>query len=425
MTKAVGRGGLWALTAGGCLVGALMLVPQAGHATFSPVTLSLPKCAQASTTIVTRLTILEGARPLSAAEVRQRKVQAQVTVEGKTTPCTLKDDQNAFDAPIVYGEGRHRTSVRVDVIDNGATVAGVPVDVEVVPLVQLRPVATTDFGEVQGGCQAEAHCRPLDLSGSNGMWPGARLALWRKDAPGSAEGDVEVWVRQGKTATRLSERETMLTWPPASPWQLCVQPRSCRSLPSKPLRLAVRIDDPCIGELRKEACDGRPCPSDTYNEATFMLTANWRANSWWYCYRMWVFSVLALLVVAVIAYGFIRPRRFHRQAALRIATKQTELRRASLRPLRTCIGGRHGFYRSAVVSINDMGLTVRPNQPHVVQLRAGVGHSIDVVVRGQLERLERNAFKPVQVLGGKGARVSLATNCTYRVNGNIYFEVMH
>ena len=201
-----------------------------------------------------------------------------------------------------------------------------------------------------------------------------------------------------------------------------VQPRECSALPDKPLQLSVRVTDPCVGDLRKQACDGKPCTSDEYNEVTVRLNATWQANPWFYCYRHWVYGTLGLLLLLVIVYGFVRPKRFHPQAALRIATKQTELKRASLRPLRTCVGGRHGFYRSAVVSINDGGITVRANQPHVVQLRPGDGSRIDLLVRGQLERFERGGFKPVRSEHGG---LTLEANCCYRVNGSVYFEVLY
>ncbi len=379
----------------------------------------------AETTLNYGLSLSSTAGPTSAAEMQRRGLKLDADVDGRHVAGSIDMQKNLLTFPITPGGTRRKIRVRADISEGGVAVPGVPAEVEVMATVILRPPPIVDMGDVDAGCAAEAHCRPLDLNPSQGLWDGAKLVFRRKDAAGSAESRVNVWLNDGTKAQNVGEKEATIVWSAQKHLQVCIQPKECATIPDKDLLVAIRIDDPCVAPLREEYCSRSPgCASDVFAEVAFALKASWRPSPWWTCNRVWVLSLLAAALVALIVVGVVRPHRFSRTVSLRIASKQSELKRASLRTLRSCVGGRHGFYRGAVVSINGEGLTVRANQPNIAQFRAGPGSRVDLVVRGSLERQERGVFKPVQLPVGKGApRLILEPNCVYRVNGVVYFEV--
>jgi hypothetical protein len=396
-------------------------------ATFSPTIIDLPRCLRAEQSINYTLILKDNNRQVPAAELRARGIKVEAVLGGTTVPAVVDDAKNGFTFPIEPGGSRRRYSARIDVAEGGSRVQGIPLEVDVLPTLQLRPPPVLGFGEVEAGCDAAAHCRPLDLTQSLGLWDGAKLVVFRKDAKGSAEAEVTVWLKEANKATNVNAQGAMVLWSPGKQLSLCVQPSSCASIPSRPLLVGLKVDDPCIATLRTEYCRDQPgCTSDIFGEVALELQADWRPTAWWTCNRIWVLTLLAVLILGLIIYGYVRPHRFGRSASIRIASKQSELKRASLRPLRACLGGRHGFYRSAVVSINAEGLTVRGRQPHVVQFRAGPGNQAELVSHGNLEKLDKGTFKPLAPqIGKSGPKLRLEPCCTYRVNGVIFFEVFY
>ena len=143
---------------------------SAEASSFSPISISLPRCIRAEQKLPYSLSVLQDRRPVPASEIRARDIRVEAIVDGRTIAAVLDDQRSSFEYQIAAGGGRRKIAVRVDLIEGGARVLGIPAEADVLPTVQLRPPPLINYGEVEAGCASQAHCRPVDLSLSVGLW---------------------------------------------------------------------------------------------------------------------------------------------------------------------------------------------------------------------------------------------------------------
>ena len=409
----MGRARLW-------LIGALVSVSAVAQA--QPASLQLDRCMSGGTSMAITYTVLVNQKKLSNAQLKEKQYRVSIVVDDKRTEGTLKGD--GFLLPLNIPNRRGAVKVRVDSAQLGGPWSrGPTTKVEVLPVVHLQPPRTLDFSEVPAGCGAAEHCRAVDLS-EMGLWDGAPVVVKRPMTDANTNEAVEIRVDDGGGVKELKpNQEQKLSWSKAKGITVCLRPRTCSSLPDKPLSISLRVDHPCMGDLRKSSCkSNRGCPSGLYGNATVELNAKMIPSDWWDCNRTWVLSTLAGLILLILLYGyFIWPNRFHRHASIRIADNQRSLRRATPKALRICPGGQPGLFRHATVSLSAEGLTVKGGRGAIIRFVAGSNSTIAARCSGQLERLQRNKWKPVESGSSEASSLSLST--AYRVNGNIYFDL--
>ena len=147
--------------------------------------LDLPRCMSAGQTVNYSFLFKQDGRQLKNAELRQQRCRVSVVVDGTRTEGNLQKDTFVF--PLNIPDKRGMVRVRVDTArEGGSWRQGVVSKIDVVPVVHLRPPSAVNFGEVPAGCGVEEHCRNVDLSGSSGLWDGARLVVSRPTTDANA-----------------------------------------------------------------------------------------------------------------------------------------------------------------------------------------------------------------------------------------------
>lgn len=142
-------------------------------------------------------------------------------------------------------------------------------------------------------------------------------------------------------------------------------------------------------------------------------------TTWFGCHGWWLMTLLGLVLVGAVGYGFIVPIPFSNDDTIRVASKEPALRRAVARRLRDLPGGRSGWYRSGRIFLGSDGSALSNARGAILVLEAGRGHVRVAQVRGSLQRLSprTRTFEPVET-----GPHELSKNAVYEVAG-MFFQV--
>ena len=386
---------------------------------WQPPTGHFEHCQVEGRTKVYTIHIVDAQTGAPVPEDRVGSATYEFTWDGQTHAATRVG--NTFEFRFDPGAPRTFTA-GARIVDGASRLEGPPFEVVVVRDTHVRAPAQVDFGDVHSGCAAEASCKPLDLSASQGLFDGVQVVL-RRSAPTGTAGwpELKVTVKtQGRT-TRL-ERDGELVLPyTGDPIEICYAPPGCKAPPPDASEgLVVAPRHACFDELDRES------PSNSPREAVVLLRASVSENTWFECYRWWLYAFLALVAIAIVLYGMFSPHVFPTSATLRIGNTERALQRTPGRPLYSVPGGRRGFYRSATCTLDPEGITVQPSKAHVLQLLSGAGGRILLKPKGtSVERLERRTWVRVDREGGDDvvAENDVSSGTVYRVGGSFYFVV--
>lgn len=409
--------------------------PRLGR--WSPIDLKLDACMQAGQTLAYTVTLSERdtGKKLSEQEIRRERVQVDFLVNGKTVPARHEGDHFVFETAI--GKDAGKLTLQNRIVTTDGPIDGKPGESFITPDARVVLPPVTMAGVVEGGCAKDAHCVSLDLSKSQNLWPGLDVSITRK-APQGGGGwpDALVHLKKGSELVRLARDQPLkLAWDPKTALALCYAAPRCVPPPQQVGEaIEVQIHHPCLDDLSQRCKDGRlpgckpPPGTDKLGRgAVTTLQAEVRPNSWLDCNLWWILIVAGVVSLAVVLYGILSPASFPSAAMLRVANSQRALAREQGRPLRREPHGSRGFYRTATVCFTDIGTTVLKNKAHVLQLKAAPGKQILVLPKGgQLERWERNAWKPVDPAGNAPGALhekGLVSGATYRVGGAFFFTV--
>lgn len=295
---------------------------------------------------------------------------------------------------------------KVEVIGAGGAVELPVHDVDVrQPLIVSLP-ELLDLGEVAAGTPFSETCQSLDFSASTA----AQQHAWVLELTG-LEGCTAQPVLGFLNALGVPDRRPLgepLTIEALDPYRpaldVCLETIGCLGEAAPPnVRLRIK---PVAPEFADQAKEVRL--TWTVSERGFLA-----------CHGAWLLPLLALLVAAFIAYGFVRPHRFPAHAAIRIAGSAAALQRQSAIGLVGMPGSGAGWYRSARLGLHPSG-ELKPTLTHAaVELHAvAAGVSLR---SGALEVLDRRTRQFVPVEDGASGHVPSAQS-TYRVR-DLYFRV--
>jgi hypothetical protein len=313
------------------------------------------------------------------------------------------DDTYRFDRR--YDLARH-ADWRLEVHHAGVVTALPMHEVEIKPALKLQLPALLDWGAVQAGTPFASACVTLDFSETVGAldhgWRievtglegcSARPVIAFRSASGGAsraslEGGVEV--------AQLDPDRPVL--------DLCLETTGCAGEAGPPdARLRVRPTTPVFADQVRD------------------VQLRWTVTGvgFWACYGPWLGPLAALLAIAFIAYGFIRPHRLPPHAAVRVAGNVAALKRAQPIVLVDVPGSGAGWYRDARLSLTASGELSRRDADAAVSIRA-TATGVVLVARGALEAYDKrkSAWSPVE----DAARHTPSATVVYRV-GAVHFQV--
>ncbi len=421
------------LLAGATTAVAVPPPPPSGHRAFDAIDASVmfTRCLPAGQPWNRRLTVTDkgtGHR-LSEAEIQAEKLRVTLVVNGVDTD--VKQVGDGFDFDWVPAANAKNYTVSVKLSTATTTVAGIPRDVFAAPDTHVQLPTELAISPVEGGCKSDAHCVPLDLGKSVGLWPGLQLNITRKkpaSSGGWAAAPMHLQVG-GKLIPFERDKPVELSYQPTQTVQVCYAAPRCTQPPAdtsevieiKPVHFCLAdADEACKKEPRGIGCD-RP------RSASVVVKADVKPNSWLDCNLWWILIVAGVLLFLFIVAGLVTPNQFASAAMVRVANNDRQLRREQGRPLRREPGGKRGFYRTATVCFTDIGTTVKKSQGHILMLKAGPDKEIQIHRKGAtLERFERNAWRQVDpVATGKDVLTerTLVSGGLYRVNNTYYFIV--
>lgn len=383
---------------------------QVRSITWLPPVMQLPEWVFEDRTMRYHLrVVVDEGRPLTAAELEAEKVQVDFVVDGRAQGMTRVDDH--FE--LVWNTGTpRRAEVKLVIKYPGGETPGPPTHVDVVPDAAVALAPEHHVGPVESGCRTDAHCIPLDFTGSRRL-EGVELALSRTEGHWS---DLRVTVRHGERVEGLPRGDEPFYFVyDGEPVELCYAPPRCTEVPETPAEfLSVRPTHPRL-------------VGDPARAAQSLVTGEVSPNSWLSCNLWWILIVSGGILFLFIVYGYIRPHSFPGAAAVQVANKLPSLVRDPGRPLRSVPLGRRGFYRSASCGFDGTGFTTRKGR--VLELRAEPGGQVRLVPRGStLERKQRGRWlrvvtNPTQAERGSVHEPYLVAGAVYRVNQQFYFKV--
>ncbi|MBI5608025.1 MAG: hypothetical protein HY902_04030 [Deltaproteobacteria bacterium] len=347
-------------------------------------------------------------QPVSDAWLKGQLESLELEVDGKTTPLTREggDFKLQWTAP-ASGTLHARLQAKV----GGALQQGPVITITVLPNVRLKAGAGIDFAQVLSGCALDEHCKPVDLSGSQQLRGGQKLALSRPATqPGGLKGwpELRVHVRQG-TGSPLYPLEhgapaIAIAWAADKPLELCYAAPRCQPVPADTQEAVVLAP---VGKGLVEAD----------RAATVVLKAAVTANPMWFCYWPYLAGAIGLALFIVILVGFLKPHAFPKSAVLFVGAQESHLARDGGRPLYSVPGGRRGFYRSASCTFDGSGMTVRRGSGGVLVLHAH-GNDIRIEARTDLEVKERSRWRAVPA-----DEKILQRGAIHRVGKSFYFRI--
>jgi hypothetical protein len=279
------------------------------------------------------------------------------------------------------------------------------------PNVRVKASERIDFAAVAGGCALDEHCKPIDFKGSQALRPGQKLAISRPSAqPGGAVGwpELLVHVRAGvgqplqpivRGAAPIQVEHSA-----DKPLELCYAAPRCLPVPASAAE-AVLVQPIGRGLIEADRA------------AAVVLLAAVSATPWWLCYLPFLLGAVGLLLAIFIAVGIFKPKQFPKAAMLFVGAQESQLVRDGGRPLYSAPGGRRGFYRSAAVTFDASGMTVRRGAGGALVLHAH-GNEIRVEPRTDLEVKERSRWRPVPQ-----EDKLLQRGAVYRVGKSFYFRI--
>ncbi len=407
--------------------------PGGGHRSFDAIDASrlFGRCWKAGQPWNLRLFVSDKGtgRKLSEAEILAEKLRVGLVVDGVESD--VKQDGDGFDFSWQPPPTAHAYALSIKLTTATSAVPGIPREVFAALDTHLQLPDETRISPIEGGCKGDAHCVPLDLGKSAGLWPGLQLNITRKK-PDKTDGwpAAPMQIKVGDKLIALErDKPVDLAYQPTQAVQVCYAAPRCVAPPAdtselieiKPVHFCLTdADEECKKDPKGVGCD-QPRAART------LIKADVKPNSWVDCNLWWISIVSGLLLLIFLILGIISPNQFASAAMVRVANNDRQLRREQGRPLRREPGGKRGFYRTATVCFTDIGTTVKRSQGHILMLKAGPDKEIQIHRKGAtLERFERNTWRTVDpVATGKDILTerTLVSGATYRVNNTYYFVV--
>lgn len=257
-------------------------------------------------------------------------------------------------------------------------------------------VAGLDFGGWPGAGTAIEECRQLSWSGTNATRVPLELAVdGLPDGAGITIGGGEAV--PGDTATLPIG---------ASEVAVCLRSeRCCDAFGGEDVQLTLRGLDPHYH------ADAEAVP----------VTVDVRATSFYACWKLVIWALLGVLLIAIILRGVFGPKEFTPDQRIRVAGSERKLQRASAMILREQPGGRRGFYRNATVGIEAQGGMLGPRSAAWLRLTARGAEEITVECAGSLETKDSRSRK-WEPINNEAGPASLRRRVDYRV-GDLYFRI--
>ncbi len=272
-------------------------------------------------------------------------------------------------------EGERNWTVHVD-LPGGESRTSDPHRLHVETPLELVAPEILDFGTLRAGTATLApdHCVELDLSGSTGL----EDHLFRLELSGIDRGCAS---RPGLISEdRGGARPLDL---PLTGYALASTERFCLQVPA------------CAGDVSPEGAKLRIVPATpVFADEVAEVSLRWEVQSrpWVICNWWWLAIVAAVLFIAWVVYGYVRPARFPAEVSVLVAGSVKGLRRAAATPLRECRGSSAGFYRDARLGIHGDGSVSGKVRGALIRLRARRVGGL-VLQRGHVEVLDRRTRK--------------------------------
>ncbi len=206
-----------------------------------------------------------------------------------------------------------------------------------------------------------------------------------------------------------------------------------RRLGRRPVQLPLPDDDrPWTLRVRTGHCIGTvtprqhkliiqaPTADGSLGSSEIPLLLETNSTPWWRCALPFALAAVALLVAAVIIYGFIWPARFHRQLGVLIANEE-DLDEGIFLLLRAQRGTGGGFYRHARAYIREDYRVNGNASAAIACLRADRGRVMLRPMHGSLilSHNEEDAWTPLSA-----TELIARTGTPYRnERGTVYFEL--
>lgn len=346
--------------------------------------------------------------PVQEAWLKAQNLTLEIEVDGKVVPLERSGSEFKLRWTVpAPGELKVRLRARV-----GAALREGPIKV-VKSLANVRIKATDklDFTAVTGGCALDEHCKPLDFTGSQALRPGQKLAVSRPAAqPGGGAGwpELLVHVRAGAgqplTPVVRGAPPILVEYLADKPLEVCYAAPRCAPIPATTAEAVVLQP---IGRGLIEAD----------RAATVMMLAAVTPTAWWLCYLPFLLGAAGLALAIFILVGIFKPKQFPKAAMLFVGAQESQLVRDGGRPLYSAPGGRRGFYRSAAVTFDASGMTVRRGAGGALVLHAH-GSEIRVEPRTDLEVKERSRWRVVPA-----EEKMLQRGAVHRVGKSFYFRI--
>ncbi len=346
--------------------------------------------------------------PVQEAWLKSQNLTLEIEVDGKTVPLERSGSEFKLRWTVpAPGELKVRLKARV-----GAAVREGPVKVvKSLANVRLKATDKLDFTAVIGGCALDEHCKPLDFAGSQALRPGQKLAVSRPAVqPGGGAGwpELLVHVRAGAgqplTPVVRGAAPIQVEYLADKPLEVCYAAPRCVPVPASTAE-AVLVQP--IGRGLVEAD----------RAAAVMMLAAVTATPWWLCYLPFLLGAAGLMQTIFVLVGIFKPKQFPKAAMLFVGAQESQLVRDGGRPLYSAPGGRRGFYRSAAVTFDASGMTVRRGAGGALVLHAN-GNEIRVEPRTDLEVKERSRWRVVPA-----DEKNLQRGAVHRVGKSFYFRI--
>lgn len=264
----------------------------------------------------------------------------------------------------------------------------------------LKLPGVLDFGVLTAGTARLDNCQTLDFSASIGI-------------------EEQPLRLQAQVASPC--RSTLYIVDGSGHFFGLAQPRSVTISLDRTVRICLAVPR-CAGDSPAKAQLTVQAQSADFPSAQAAVQVRWQvtARSFLSCHLWWIALVGGVLLLAFIAYGFLRPSHFSADDSVKIATKQPALQRAVARRLRDLPGGRAGFYRSAATGLREDGSATGRKRQALLRL-AAVHGDIVLYSRGPVQRYNPQTRKLDNIPIGKHG-YSVTKNAVYCA-GALYFQV--
>ena len=259
--------------------------------------------------------------------------------------------------------------------------ARAPVAVEGFLDLVLHPTPNPiDLGAWEGERGAVERCGQIDLAGSTNAERVRLQCVVAGGPPGYSLLCGPVPGSEARLGSALGQ---------PMQWQVCVRAPACCDAAASPGTVDTVVT--LAGENAHYASGAVGIPVHFAVSQTGFLRCFWP-----------LLAIGAAVVTFLwVAVGILRPHGFGPNAALRLASNEASLKRASAQMLREQPGGRRGFYRSARTCIDGAGNCVRsPRRPTVV-VEAGPGGTTRFARADGLEKKDRSSGKWQKVEAGE------------------------